>query len=108
MASALRFAIWSTQARGVAEIGLLRVGLCYLRLGFLHTVGLCCLWWFFLLTVAMWFGLFCLRLRIGLVLFAYGGKSVWSFVLTVPPLRKLGLFFLLTVPPTVSKKTYRK
>ena len=53
------------------------------------------------------------HLKFGLVFFAYGGKSVWSFLLkvtpsghlvwsfllTVPPVPKLGLFFLLTVPP---------
>ena len=67
--------------------------------------------------------LFCLRLKFGLVFFAYGGNLVWSFVLTVenrlglfylrfPSSRKLGLvFFCLRFPyrkqkrRTVSKKT---
>ena len=63
---------------------------------FLLTVGLCYLRWSFLLTVEIWFGLFYLRLKFGLVSFAYGGKSVWSFLLTVPPVQKIGfgLFYL--------------
>ena len=72
----------------------------------------------FLLTVGLltvnWLGLFYLRLKFGLVLFAYGGKSVWSFftygspcpeirfglfLLTVPPCPEIGFgLFLLTVP----------
>ena len=74
---------------------------------FLLTVGLCCL-----RSIGLVF--FCLRLKFGLVFFAYGGKSVWSFLLTVPPGPEIrfGLFclrfppsgnwvwsFLLTVPP---------
>ena len=57
----------------------LRVSLFYLRLVFV-TYG----------------GLFYLRLKFGLVFFAYGGKSVWSFLLTVPPVQKIGfgLFYL--------------
>ena len=39
--------------------------------------------WSFLLTVEIWFGLFCLRWRIGLVFFTYGSPClenwVWSF-----------------------------
>ena len=50
---------------------------------FLLTVGLCYLRWSFLLTVKIWFALFYLRLNYGLVFFAYGGKLVWSFLLTV-------------------------
>ena len=59
--------------------------------------------WSLLLTVKG-LGLFYLRLRFGLVFFAYGGKSVWSFLLTVPPVRKLGLVFFAYGSPTVSKK----
>ena len=64
-------------------------------------VGLFYLWfvpfadgWSLLLTVnnSVWSFLF-LRLRFALVIFAYSGKSVWSFLLTVPPVRKLGLVF---------------
>ena len=73
----------------------LRLGLFYLRLVFV-TYG----------------GLFCLRLKFGLVFFAYGGKSVWSFLLTVPPVQKIGFgLFCLQFPHrkqkrrTVSKKT---
>ena len=47
-----------------------------------------------LLTVEIWFGLF-----------AYCGKSVWFFGLTVPP---VGLVFSANGSPTVSKKTNRK
>ena len=79
-----------------------RVGLFYLWLG-LFAYG-----WSVLLTVNSVFGLFCLR-----------WKLVWSSLLTVPPVRKLGVVFLLTVPrgqklglvfsaygsPTVSKKS---
>ena len=41
-----------------------------------------------------WF--FYLRLKFGLVFFAYSGKSVWSFLLTVPtgPEIRFGLFCL--------------
>ena len=49
------------------------------------SVGRCCLQFFGLvlfLTVEIWFGF----------LFAYSGKSVWSFLLTVSS-RKLGLVF---------------
>ena len=44
-------------------------------------------------------GRFCLRLvfvaygQLGLVFSTYGWNSVWSFLLTVPPVRKLGLVF---------------
>ena len=84
-----------------------RVGLFYLRVS-LFTYG-----WSLMLTV-QGLGLFYLRLKFGLVFFAYGGKSVWSFLLTVPPGLEIrfGLFclrflqsgnwvwsFLLTVPP---------
>ena len=43
-----------------------------------------------------WLRLFYLRLKFGLVFFAYGGKSVWSFLLTVPlrPEIRFGLFCL--------------
>ena len=63
---------------------------------FLLTVGLCYLRWSFLLTVEIRFGLFYLRLKFVLVFFAYGGKSVWSFLLMVPPVQKIGfgLFYL--------------
>ena len=63
---------------------------------FLLTVGLCYLRWSFLLTVEIWFGLVYLRLKFGLVFFAYGGESVWSFLLTVPLVQKIGfgLFYL--------------
>ena len=61
---------------------LLTVGLCYLRWSFCLRLkfGLV-----FLLTVEIWFGLFCLR-----------WKSVWSFLLTVPLVQKIGfgLFYL--------------
>ena len=80
--------LWQPQKKGgsfllTARSLLLTVGLCYLR-------------WSFLLTVEIRFGLFCLRWKIGLVFFAYGGKSVWSFLLTVPPVQKIGfgLFYL--------------
>ena len=44
-------------------------------------------------------GLFCLRLKFGLVFFAYGGKSAWSFLLTVPLVRKIGFgLFCLRFP----------
>ena len=75
------------------------VGLCYLRLSFL-------------LTVKIWFCLFYLRLNYGLVFFAYGGKSVWSFLLTVLLVQGIGFgLFYLRFPyrklkrRTVSKKT---
>ena len=63
---------------------------------FLLAVGLCYLRWSFLLTVEIRFGLFHLRLKFGLVFFAYGGKSARSFLLTVPVVRKIGfgLFYL--------------
>ena len=79
---------------------------------FLLTVGLCYLRWSFLLTVEIWFGLFYLRLKFGLVFFAYCGKSVWSFLLTLPLVQKIGFgLFCLRFPHrkqkrrTVSKKT---
>ena len=66
---------------------------------FLLTVGLCYLRWSFLLTVEIRFGLFYLRLKFGLVFLAYGGKSVWSFLLTVPPVQKIGFgLFCLQFP----------
>ena len=65
-----------------------------------------------MLTVEIWFGLFYLRLKFGLVFFAYGGKSVWSFLLTVPLVQTIGFdLFYLRFPyckqkrRTVSKKT---
>ena len=80
-------------------------GLLYLRLGFFFlTLGLCYLRWSFLLTVEIWFGLFYLRLKFGLVFFAYGGKSDWSFYLRFPLSKKLGLVFFTYGSPTVSKK----
>ena len=77
-------------------------GLFYLRLGL-----------FYLRLVSVTYGgLFCLRLKFGLVFFAYGGKSVWSFLLTVPLVQKNGFgLFYLRFPyckqkrRTVSKKT---
>ena len=68
----------------------LRLGLFYLRLVFVTYGGL------FLLTVKLWFGLFYLRFNFGLVFFAYGGTSVWSFLLTVPLVQGIGfgLFYL--------------
>ena len=69
----------------------LRVSLFCLRLVFVAYGQLA---WSFLLTVEIWFGLFCLRWKIGLVFFTYGGKSV----------RKLGLVFFAYGSPTVSKK----
>ena len=66
---------------------------------FLLTVGLCYLRWSFLLAVEIRFGLFYLRLKFGLVFLAYGGKSVWSFLLTVPPVQKIGFgLFCLRFP----------
>ena len=91
----------------IKRVGLfyLRVSLFYLRLVFVAYGQLA---WSFLLTVEIRFGLLCLR-----------SKSVWSFLLTVPPLpeirfglfclrfppvRKLGLVFFAYGSPTVSKK----
>ena len=66
---------------------------------FLLTVSLCYLRWSFLLTVEIRFGLFCLRWKFGLVFFAYGGKLVWSFLLTVPLVQKIGFgLFCLRFP----------
>ena len=52
-----------------------RVGVFYLQLGLfclqLVFVAYGNLVWSFLLAVEIWFGLFCLRLKIGLVFFAY-------------------------------------
>ena len=45
--------------------------------------------WSLLLTVN-WFGRSCLRLKFGLVLSAYSGKSAWSFLLTVPLCPEIG------------------
>ena len=86
----------------------LRLGLFYLRLVFVAYGQLA---WSSLLTVEIRFGRS-----------AYGGNSVWSFLLTVPPARKLGfVFFAYGSPrpeigfgvfclrfPTVSKKTNHK
>ena len=53
-----------------------------------------------MLTVEIPFGLFYLRLKFGLVFFAYGGKSARSFLLTVPLVRKIGFgLFYLRFPP---------
>ena len=76
----------------------LRLGLFYLRLVFV-TYG----------------GLFCSRLKFGLVFFTYGWIMVWSFLLTVENRfglfylrfslsRELGLVFFTYGSPTVSKK----
>ena len=47
--------------------------------------------WSLLLTV-IWFGLLLFfQLKFGLVFLAYGGKSVWYFLLPVPLIRKSGL-----------------
>ena len=44
---------------------------------------------------------FYLRLKFGWVFSAYGRKSVWSFLLTVPPCPEIRFgLFLLTVPPS--------
>ena len=68
---------------------------------FLVTVGLCCL-------RSIGFGLFYLRLKIGLVFFTYGSPrpkiGFGLFLLTVPPVQKLVLVFLTYSSPTVSKK----
>ena len=75
------------------------LGLLYLRL-VLVTYGR--LAWSFLLTVDIRFGLFCLQWKIGVVFLTYSsppsGHWVWSFLLTAPPVQKLGLSFLLTAP----------
>ena len=63
---------------------------------FLLTVGLS------LLLTVNWLGL--VYLKCGLVFLAYGGKSVWSFLLTVRPVRKLALLFSAYGSPTASKK----
>ena len=57
----------------------LRLALYFLRLVLLLTVNPV---WSCLLTVESRFGRF-----------AYGGKWVWSFLLTVPPVQRLGLVF---------------
>ena len=69
-----------------------RVGLFYLRLA--------------LFLMLNWLGLFYLWLKLGLgcVLLTCGWKSVWSFLLTVPPVGKFGLVFFAYGFPTVSKK----
>ena len=67
--------------------------------------GLLCLWWkisevFFTYgspRLEIGFGLFCLR-------FPPPGNQVWSFLLTVPPVRKSGLVFSACGSPIVSKK----
>ena len=64
-----------------------RVSLFYLRLVFVAYGQLA-------------WSLFYLRVTFGLVFFAYGGKLVWSFLLTVPPWPEIRFgLFLLTVPP---------
>ena len=84
----------------------LRVSLFYLRLVFVAYGQLA---WSFLLTVEIWFGLFRLRWKIGLVFFTYGshrsGNQVWSFCLRFPPSGNRVWSFLLTVPPPQVKKT---
>ena len=64
------------------EFFYLRLGLFYSRLVFVAYSNL--------------FRSFLLRLKFGLVSFAYGGKSVWSLLLTVPPRPEIGfgLFYL--------------
>ena len=53
-----------------------------------------------LLTV-IWLGLVYLRLKFGLVFFVFGGKSVRSFLLTVPPGPEIWLgLFCLRFPPS--------
>ena len=47
----------------------------------------------FLLTVEIWFGRF-----------AHGGKSVWSFLLTVPPRPEIGFGIFSYSSPTATKK----
>ena len=65
----------------------LRVSLCYLRLVFVAYGQLA---WSSLLTVKIWFGLF-----------AYGGKSVWSSLRTVPPGPEISFgLFCLRLPPS--------
>ena len=63
---------------------------------FLLTVGLChfgqLAWSFYL------------RLKIGLVFLAYGGKLVWSLLLTVSPWPEIGFGLLCLQFPAVSKK----
>ena len=80
-------------------------GLFYLQLGLFYSR----------LVFVTYGGLFCLRLKFGLVSFTYGWISVSSFLLTVenrfglfylrfPLSRKLGLVFFTYGSPTVSKK----
>ena len=68
----------------------LRQGLFYLRLVFVAYGSL--VWYFYL------------RLKFGLVFFAYGGKSVWYFFLRFTPVQKWDLIFFAYGSPTVSKK----
>ena len=92
------------------------VGLWYSRLGLfcspLVFVAYGKLVWSFLLMAEIRFLSFLLRWKIGLVFFCLqfppSGNSVWSFLLTVPPVRKLGLVFSSYGSSTVSKKTNRK
>ena len=75
-------------------------------------VACCKLAWSFLLVVEIWFGLSCLRWKLGVVISAYASPrpeiGFWSLLLAVPPVRKLGLVFSAYGSPTVSKKTNRK
>ena len=69
-----------------------KVGPCYLQLGPFYSRLV------FLPVVC--FGLSCLRLKFGSVFFAFGGNSVWSFLLTVSPRPDIGFGLLfLTAPP---------
>ena len=63
-----------------------RVGLCYLQFGIFFTYG-----WSLLLT-EIWFGPFYLRLKFGLVFFAYGGRSVWFFFCFGSPCPEFGFW----------------
>ena len=47
---------------------------------------------------------FYLWLKFGLVFLAYGGKAVWSFLLSVAPVQKLDLVYFTYSSPTESKK----
>ena len=71
---------------------------------FLLTVGLCHLRWSFLLTVEIRFGLFCLRLKFGLVFLLMVENRFGLFYLRFPLSRKLGLVFFTYGSPTVSEK----
>ena len=66
----------------------LRISLFYLRLVFVAYGQLA---WSFSLMLEIWFGLF-----------AYGGKSVWSFLLTVSPRPEIRFGrFCLRFPPEI-------